>query len=231
MATLTALQRNRYFFGKLMDVEQFEKEQRYFRSQAALLNRLALGSGVLCGLNVAADPAQAGNVRITPGVAIDGWGRLILVPEPFSLNPAQLTDDNGAPDGKPIDKGTVLLSLSYAETCADPVAVFVNDCDTPGECTSSTIREGFRVLVRTAGQPPAPPSGCVFKKLSGSSPAELHKLLVEYVSNACPAPPKDPSIPIARIEVPGGAIDVASDRPLVYTNELLWKVLECLVEG
>ena len=30
--------RNRFFYGKLMDVEHFEQEQAYFRSRQALVN-------------------------------------------------------------------------------------------------------------------------------------------------------------------------------------------------
>src|SRR5690348_12830796 len=144
---VAVLERNRYFFGKLMDVAQFEKEQSYFRAQFALLNRLVIGSGVVCGLGVSADPNQAGNVLVSPGVAIDGLGRLIVVPDPVSIDPAQPTDGKGQPQGPALDSGETIVCLAYAESCADPVAVLVSDCDNPGDCAASTIREGFRLVV------------------------------------------------------------------------------------
>ena len=229
---VAALERNKYFFGKLMDVVQFEKEQNYFRRQHALLNRLALGSGVLCGLNVTQDPDVQDHIRVEAGVAIDRQGQFIIVPMPVTVNPAQLTDDQGTPTGNPIESGTVLIALAYAEMCADPVAVFVNDCDTPGQCAASTIREDFRVLVRRPEAPPPAPIGCPFPNLPIGAPTDLHAVLSAYVSGACPDPPADTSIPLARVNVPDlTTIDTASDRPLVYSNLLLWQMLVCLGMG
>jgi hypothetical protein len=38
--------RNRYFYGKLLDVHQLEMEQEYFNAKRQLLNRLVTGPGV-----------------------------------------------------------------------------------------------------------------------------------------------------------------------------------------
>src|SRR5206468_11586399 len=48
LGTLTPPQRNKYFYGKLMDVPHFQMEQTYGNWKRWLLNRLALGEGVLC---------------------------------------------------------------------------------------------------------------------------------------------------------------------------------------
>ena len=121
------------------------------------LNRLVLGHGVVCGLNVVAD--TEGMVRIQPGVALDALGREIIVPEACRVNPHQLTDDQGSATGEPLETGTVEICLAYAEKKTDLVPVLVPDCDTPGNCAPSTIREGFYVIVRLAeGDAPAPPS-------------------------------------------------------------------------
>jgi len=61
--------RNRYFYGKLLDVHHLEMEQRYFLEASHLINRLTLGSGVLCGLRVEA--LEDGRVAVSPGVAVD----------------------------------------------------------------------------------------------------------------------------------------------------------------
>jgi hypothetical protein len=154
---LVAAERNHYFYGKLLDVQQLQKEQRYFVDARRLFNRLGLGHGVVCGLHVVAD--TTGMVRIQPGVALDALGREIVVPEAFGINPHQLTDDQGRAMGEPIATGTVEICLAYAEKKTDLVPVLVPDCDTPGNCAPSTIREGFCIIVRRAeGDTPAPPS-------------------------------------------------------------------------
>src|SRR5262245_23199355 len=113
---LAAPERNHYFYGKLLDVQQLQKEQHYLITARRRLNRLVLGHGVVCGLNVVAD--TAGMVRIQPGVALDAWGREIVVPEAFGINPHQLTDDQGRATGEPIatdTTDTIEICLAYAE--------------------------------------------------------------------------------------------------------------------
>src|SRR5262245_41536107 len=79
--------RNRYFYGKLLDVHHLEMEQDYVNGKRWLLNRLVTGAGVLCGLDLRVTSDHK-NVRVTPGMAIDYAGREIVVPrqtEPVTL--------------------------------------------------------------------------------------------------------------------------------------------------
>src|ERR1041385_8785409 len=77
-----SLDRNRYFYGKLMTVRDFLREQEYFNSKRWLINRLLFGSGVACGLEVSPVPAEGKTVvDIQRGVAIDPIGREITVSE------------------------------------------------------------------------------------------------------------------------------------------------------
>ena len=46
------LERNRYFYGKMLTARDFETEQRYFNNKRRLLNRTLYGAGVVCGLGV-----------------------------------------------------------------------------------------------------------------------------------------------------------------------------------
>lgn len=73
--------RNRYFFGKLMSVYDFQLETDYMNAKRHLLNRFVSGYGVVCGLDVQCGPDER-SIVVTPGVAIDKWGREIVVPEP-----------------------------------------------------------------------------------------------------------------------------------------------------
>jgi hypothetical protein len=225
--TLLAPERNHFFYGKLMDVGAFQKDAQYASWKRALVNRLALGSGVVCGLGVEADPAAAGRVRVLPGVAIDGRGREIVVAAPAPVDPHQLTDDAGEPTGAPLTTGVVSLSLTYAEAQADPVPVLVPDCDTKGYCAPGTVREGFRILVRTAEPTPAPPPACGLAEFPLPTDP-LHTLLAARLAQGCPPGAGDPSIPVARVTLDDGSIDTASGRPLVYGNALLYELLLCL---
>jgi hypothetical protein len=236
---LASPESNNFFYGKLMDVLQFEKDHRYFNFKRSLINRLVLGSGVVCGLNVVQDPQAEGRVLIQPGVAIDGLGREIVVTETASIDPHQLTDDRGNPAGTPLTSGTVTICLTYAETCADLVPVLVPDCDTPGNCAPSTIREGFHILVRPADpEPPVPPT-CKLQPGESSFPAEtplhdlLNTLLCERINGSCPGPEVDSCEQLGRVTLDGekiSSIDSCAGRHFVYSNALLYELIVCLAE-
>jgi len=237
---MIAPERNNFFYGKLMDVTQFEKEQRYFNHKRMLLNRLVLGGGVACGLKLDVDSQATGKVRIEPGVAIDGLGREIVVPGALSIDPHQLTDDQGKLVGDPITTGTVTICLAYAEGCADLVPVLVPDCDTPGNCAASTIREGFRILVRLAGGAAPDPPTCALADGFPSPapetpvPEALHRLLCDRVGTPCPEIPEDPCVPLGRVNLDDleegstGSIDSCAGRALIYNNALLYELILCL---
>ena len=84
--SLKSFQRNRYFYGKLLTVRDFEDEQRYFIEKQRLINRLIHGEGVVCGLKVEKVENKESFIRITPEVALDCCGREIVVPEPVEID-------------------------------------------------------------------------------------------------------------------------------------------------
>lgn len=73
--------RNRYFYGKMLDVFHFELEQNYFNGKRWLLNRLVSGYGVVCGLNVLLS-SDLKSLYVTPGLAIDKCGHEIILCKP-----------------------------------------------------------------------------------------------------------------------------------------------------
>ena len=156
---LTAPVRNRYYYGKLLDVYHLELEQRYFLEQRRLLNRLTIGYGVVCGLDVTV-AADHKAVIVSPGFAIDGLGREILVTEPICIaDPSQLTDDCGRPAGT-ARREKVTLCLAYHECESEPTPVLVSDCDVREGCAAGAIRERYALLVHD-GVPESPPYGDV----------------------------------------------------------------------
>src|SRR5688572_26139417 len=99
LARLESLERNHYYYGKLLDAYHLQLEQSYGNKKRWLLNRLSLGSGVLCGLRVqlSSDGTRA---RVSAGVAIDGVGREIIVPvDSAPIDVRQPTDACGRPEG------------------------------------------------------------------------------------------------------------------------------------
>ncbi len=108
------LERNRYFYGKLLTVRDFEIEQKYTRSSAQLMHRLVFGAGVVCGLGVSAGSDSA--LLIESGMAIDYLGRMIVVEEPL-LRKLQMLEGQETLRGKE----SAYLCLSYQETDVEPV--------------------------------------------------------------------------------------------------------------
>jgi hypothetical protein len=227
--TLTPFERNNYFYGLLMDVERFRKDQTFLDGKRRLVNRLVTGSGVVCGLDVVS-AGPSGLVTVRPGVAIDALGREIVVPEPHTIDPRQPTDAAGQPTGSPLSTGLVELCLAYTEVKTDLVPVLVPDCDGPGTCAASTIRESHVVIVRPA---PAPtlPAGCTLGPLPSPPEPALHDLLATRLLAPCATPPADSCIAIARIDLATSAIDTVTGRPLVYGNPLLYELIVCLAES
>jgi hypothetical protein len=221
VGSLAAPERINYFYGLLLDADRLRQEQSYFNQKRWLLNRLALGPGVICGLQVTADSTNPAALTLAPGMAIDGNGREIVVPQPVAIDASQLTDDSGnivgpSPSGQPL-----LVSLAYAEKAIDPVPVLVADCEHPGNCAPASTQEGFAVLVRLApgAAPPPPPSNPL------PAGAALRTMLADMVAACSVSPVTDPSVPLARQTLPGGPLDVVSDRLLVYSNPLLFQLV------
>jgi hypothetical protein len=221
VGSLAAPERINYFYGLLLDADRLRQEQSYFNQKRWLLNRVALGQGVVCGLGITADSTNPAALTLAPGVAIDGLGREIVVPQAIAIDASQLTDDSGkivgqSPTGQPL-----LVSLAYAEKAIDPVPVLVADCEHPGNCAPASTQEGFAVLVRVApGPAPAPPPSTPLP-----AGAALRTMLADMVGAGPVSAGSDPSVPLARQTLPGGPLDAVSDRLLVYSNPLLFQLV------
>jgi hypothetical protein len=217
--------RNRYYYGKLLDAFHFELEQRYFNRHRWLLNRASLGTGVLCGLGVA-KTADGTQLRVAAGVAIDGWGREVVVPaESPPVDPRQPTDHHGRADGDRLEGAAVVtLYLCYHECDADPEPVLLDECGDRHTCAPSTVRERYRLLVREGVPDPVPPTldaaqcAALFGEqreeappIGTHAPIDTHahdapgatgaalrrRLICDLIGHVCPEPPEDPCIPLA----------------------------------
>jgi hypothetical protein len=226
MAELETLLRNRYFYGKLLDPENLGLEQRYFNRKRWLLNRLALGRGALRGLDVVAT-ADGVALRVTPGVAIDGLGREVIVPaESRAVDPRALTDDRGRPTGARVEgPEMVTVWIAYHECETAPERVLVADAAASSGCAYGAIAERYAVLVRP--RMPLPLPGAFDLSALATPGADVAAVVARAVTEAPLDPPADPAVPLAEIRLGTGgvtAVDV-THRAVAASNELLLALL------
>ncbi|GGK63501.1 hypothetical protein [Ornithinimicrobium pekingense] len=139
------LERNLFFPRKLMEVRHWRAEQAYHRRAREIVTRLGLGSGVLCGLEVTL--TDDGTLIVGHGVAVDGHGRVVVVPRDVEVDPARLTDACGRPGEEHLRTGIVTVSLCLHECGTDPVALPPEGCAEDPRCVPSMVRESFAVTV------------------------------------------------------------------------------------
>ena len=237
---LKSFERNKYFYGKLMTVRDFETEQRYFNEKRHLLNRLIHGIGLVCGLQVSEPEMVDGKLRIklSSGVALDCCGHEIVVENGGTF------DLGGSPS-----EGLNYVYLKYKECVKEPVPSLANPSVCEEVCCYSRIKEDFEVEVSKAG----PPAAMAFNwqevwqnrqhniqevadKLEIPEPkdwieAKLLVTLAEYLETVgCPSC-DDPKVLLAVISMAGTDVEVDEEetlalRSIVYSNPMLHELLK-----
>jgi hypothetical protein len=156
---LQAPRRNRYFNGKLLAPSDLALEQDYGRGSDAQLANLVLGAGVLCGLDVTAVSSGSElGVHVSPGVALDGWGRRIVVPDDVDIVPLKVTDEGGEPLGldAPVPPELV-VKLCYREWQAESMPALASDPSAEGNEATEAGQwiESYRIDVRAGAVGPS----------------------------------------------------------------------------
>ena len=113
--SFTLFKRNNYFFGKIVTPADFQAEQNYFVNKQRLINRMIFGMGVVSGLEVTADKS-AGIIRLSEGLALDGYGREIVLQILMVCNINQKYTPKEV--GKTRD---LFVWIRYAESLTDPI--------------------------------------------------------------------------------------------------------------
>lgn len=230
-------ERNRYFYGKLLDVYHFELETNYLNAKRWLVNRLVSGYGVICGLDVQLCN-DGKSIIVLPGVAIDKWGREIIVPEPS--NPVQLPDVPALKYDTPKQEhceedNFVHVCLCFYECESDPVPVLAGDCKTVELCAPGAIRERYKIVIKE-GKIPEVHIECSIPDIISGNRVNYPALAI-HVSKPCRELPEDACIPLANVRLPEpgmlcdpNGIDITI-RPIVYTNDLLFELILELTAG
>lgn len=135
------LRRPRYFAGKLLTVDDLSRDQDYLRGLQRRHNLALHGTGVVSGLAVHVDTADANGatVSVTPGVALAPDGTLLVVgcPVAFAVAPA-------------ISPAFVVLRYGERATASVPA-------DTPSGSEASEVEEIAVLSVVPAPGPLAVP--------------------------------------------------------------------------
>ncbi len=234
--------RNRFFHGKKLDAYHFELETAYGIGMRRLINRLVIGRGVVCGLDVTPGERPA-SIEIGPGLAIDGWGREIVVAGPSKplVIPQAAIDRTCMPleDRDPYDRtryeaddcqpGWLTVVICYHECEVGPVTSNGGSCGHSLTSEAGLIRESWRVeFVPGRAEMSRRLNSGLIHDTGTLSPPEL----ASAVTRGCCDPDCDSCIPLAIIELncdnAGGAIDErqieTAIRPVVITNPLIYGV-------
>ncbi|BDI05913.1 hypothetical protein [Sphaerotilus microaerophilus] len=158
--TLSTPLRNHYFFGKLMDVPDFEIEQAYLVEKFKRHHARLHGSGVVCGLEVDQHPnpaCQPRHVLVKPGMAIDCCGNEILVLDEETVDLYGFPDVKKLLDEQEPQDHLLQLCIRYRECTTEEVPILYDECgcdDT--RCAPNRILESYAFDVRVDPELPLP---------------------------------------------------------------------------
>jgi hypothetical protein len=144
---LKQFERNKYFYGKLMTVRDFELEQEYFNGKRYLLNRLIHGKGLLCGFSqLEFFQGDAEEVRIRfkdGGIALDALGREIIAPVNMEK---KVLNEEGLPIKRSELKNPTYLYLSYSLAVSELVRAASNPLSCEEVTCPNRVLEDFEVI-------------------------------------------------------------------------------------
>ncbi len=141
-------ERNRYYPGKLLTSADFQAEQDYFNNKRRFANSLLYGMGVLCGLGVYS--LDDLSVMIESGVAVDGYGREIV------LEKSVVKKLSAVSGFDTLRSGSAVLGLRYAEEPTRPTYA-INRQTGGEEYEPNHIAEDFEIfLANEDSMPPLP---------------------------------------------------------------------------
>lgn len=107
--------KSRYFPHKRMRSADFIRDQQYVEHKLAFLSHWDFGAGVALGLE--AQRIDGDSLLVSPGFAVDGYGRWLIVDEPAVCRVRTLRGFDA------LRGETALLWLTYHEEWTDPMFV------------------------------------------------------------------------------------------------------------
>jgi hypothetical protein len=253
-------ERNNYFYGKQFTVRDLQQEQAYLNQKRRLINRMVLGWGVVCGLDVAWDE-QSTTFQVCAGLALDCCGNEIPICDqqkvPFDDYSAIVNQMKTKAEYVP---DRYVLCLGYRECDAEPVDLPPVDCGCNQRSEYNRIRESFQLKLVKWGDtclahPPDPvpcpdhvkkPVDADREQAAPCHTQTLHEYLCGRLKH-CPACECQDCVILATVEfarvadagkqdqpvttTPTLTLDTCTWRKLVYRNPLLFDLLNCYHGG
>lgn len=139
-------ERNQYFYGKLLSVDDFETEQHYINKKRRLGNHFLHGTGVVCGLKTVQVDDQT--ISIDAGIALDGAGREVIVERPLVKRLADLDGFQQCMEDKS-DSYSCFLCLEYEEHGKEPAYNVMGSAYERRESDFNKIAEGYHLYLTT----------------------------------------------------------------------------------
>ncbi len=128
------LERNAYFYGKLLTVRDFVTEQKYFQAKHQLSHKGLHGTGVVWGLGVTgltSEGIEKIRFKLGQGMALDPEGREILVLE-------ETEHELEVPENLRV-QDELIIGIGYREQFREPTP----SGSTPKECHWNRVREEY----------------------------------------------------------------------------------------
>lgn len=136
-------ERNRYFYGKFLSVDDFEAEQRYMNDKRRVLNRFLHGVGVVCGMQVV--EVDDFTISLEAGLALDFSGREIVVAAPVVKRLSAIEGfSKYSASGE--DRQELYLCITYDEHMEEPVHN-VTKAGEEQEAEFNKYAESYRLFV------------------------------------------------------------------------------------
>lgn len=134
------LERNHYYYGKLLSVDDFNLEQKYNCNKHRFNHMFLSGSGVVCGMNVLR--VGDASISIESGCALDAFGRELVIDVPV-IKKLQMVDGFESATGR--GENYVYLCVEYAEKGMDQA---YNIAGTEKEqCTYNKVAESYHLFL------------------------------------------------------------------------------------
>ena len=139
-------ERNKYFYGKLLSVDDFELEQRYTNNKHRMTNRFLFGMGVVAGLYVVRVDEKT--LSVEKGFAIDYSGREIIVENPVIKKLSMLEGYEASIEEG--EKDYAYLCLEYDEKETGAVNNLASNGNLGEEQVYNRISESYRLYLTEA---------------------------------------------------------------------------------
>lgn len=220
---LSKFQKNRFFKGKLMTPRDMEAEQTYHAERLHTINRFLNGKGIVHGIDVnsVTESDEGLEVTLTPGLALDGSGRPIVVEQVTTKSIPLPADDE------------IYLFVEFTEAAMETIPVPDTEGAVDDDTAPNRAIESFTLTYReTPPESTAPVRDVDIPDLQSDSmdPATLReRLSTQYQESQLTADETGGAVFVGAFErAPDGTwipLDDAPARPVVFDSEFLFGVL------